>query len=183
VAIAISAWFDTASEAVVRGLWNSMANAALDDSLHTGPYRPHITLGVWEELPTEAATAALTELSAQLSPLQVTFQIVGAFGARPAGECGVFLAPTVSRELRLLHERAHHGLRYAAQSPIAYYLPGNWNPHCTLAWRLAVECVPAAVDVAPKADVLPLSVTIDRIGVIDTPAEIELACFPLHGFD
>src|SRR6476661_2124426 len=101
MAIGISAWLDAHAEHAVRELWRAVAEAGLDRSLHDGPYRPHVTLGVWEELPPGDATAALRRAVAGRAPVAVTFEIVGVFAApRPAA----FLAPTVAHGLRALHE-------------------------------------------------------------------------------
>jgi 2'-5' RNA ligase len=167
--IAASAWFDDEGDARVRQLWRALADAGVDDSMHAGPYRPHITLGLWKESPVDVA------VTAQFS---VTFRAFGVYpGHRsdPERRPGIWLAPTVSHELRDLHERIHD----RAPGSLHRHVPGRWEPHCTLASRLRREDIARAVAVVVDADALPLTVTITRIGLVDTPAEVELASIPL----
>lgn len=73
--IAVSAWFDERAEGVVHGVWRQLAEAGVDDSLHAGPYRPHLTLGVWDDVPLEA----VAPLVAAVPAFPVTFRAVGIF--------------------------------------------------------------------------------------------------------
>jgi hypothetical protein len=98
-----------------------MADAGLDESLHAGPYRPHLTLGVWNELPREIASTVLASIAVDLPPLRLSFPITGVFADTPA----VFLAPTVSPQLHALHEQVHRDLESPVHSPVLYYLPGT----------------------------------------------------------
>jgi hypothetical protein len=52
-------------------------------------------------------------------------------------------------------------------------MPGRWNPHCTLAPDLTNAKLPDFAEFGATLK-LPIEGTIDRIGIIDTPAEIEL---------
>lgn len=153
-----------------------MAESGIDETLHQGPYRPHITLGIWNDLALEDAVALTKIVASNCGPVRVHFEIVGTF-VHP--EAAVFLAPTVSHELRSLHERLHKVAQQTPAVPFDYHVPGRWNPHCTLAWNLTPEVLPRAVTVALAALSLPLNMTIDEIGIIETPAEIVHASFKL----
>lgn len=173
--LAVSAWFDEESERVVRQLWRAVSEAGHDASLHTGPYRPHVTLGVWERAEHGAAARSLESLAASTAPLTVTFRALGIY----PGEPGVYLTPTVTPELRGLHERVHVALAEIAGGPVDRHRPRRWEPHCTVAWHLERRDVPAVVSLLLEADALPLEATITRIGLIETPAEVELGSLPL----
>lgn len=153
-----------------------MAESGLDDTLHDGPYRPHVTLGVWNDLTVDDAVAVTKVVAARCKPVRVHFEVIGMF-VHPAA--AVFLAPTVSFELRTLHERIHEATNETAAVPFDYHVPGRWNPHCTLAWNLAPEVLSHAVAVALTAVSLPLVATINHLGVIETPAEIVSGSFAL----
>lgn len=172
--IAVSAWFDEPGEARVREVWRRMAEAGVDGSLAAGPYRPHVTLGVWETLLPDEATARLRGLGARALPL--VFRSLGVF---PGEDAGVYLVPVVTHELRELHERVHAALDGIATGPVDRHVPGRWEPHCTVAWRLDAPRIRGAVEVALDAEVLPLQSTVTRLGVIETPAEVELECVSL----
>ena len=181
--LAVSAWFDDAADAAIRDLWRRMAEAAVDDSLHAGPYRPHITLGIWEDAPAETASTAVAEVVAGLPPFPVRFRAIGIFPPHPVHRdirqyAAVWLSPTLTPTLRNVHEKVHSAMR-AEGKPLARYTPGRWNPHCTVAWRLTPQHALTATDVVMRANVLPLTATVTHLGLIDTPAEIELHTFPL----
>lgn len=179
MAIAVSAWLDTDSERVVRDLWARLADASVDGSLDGGAYRPHLTLGVWDELPVTSATDALAGIARDVGPLPIELGALGIFPPHPEHDVAVWLAPTLSTALRELHERVHATLGALGTGARAHHLPGRWNPHCTLAWRFDAALVPRAVEVVLGAELLPLEATIERLGLIDTPAEVELAAVPL----
>jgi hypothetical protein len=87
----------------------------------------------------------------------------------------------VTAELRTLHELVHSVLDEVVDGPVERHRPGRWEPHCTVAWRLDSRELPAVVSLLLAADALPLEATITRIGLIETPAEIELASLRLDG--
>lgn len=181
--LAISAWFDEVAETAVRDLWRRIAEAGVDGSLHEGPYRPHVTLGVWEELPRDTARTHLAPLLADRAALEIRFRAIGIFPPHPAHadirHAAVWLAPTVTPELRALHEDVHSAIATTDARPIHRYTPGRWNPHCTLAWQLEPEDALAASAAVIDAAVLPMRATIARVGLIETPAEVELDFFSL----
>lgn len=159
-----------------------MAAADVDKSLHEGPYRPHITLGVWEEVNLESASTQLEVLASEVQAFLVAFRALGVYpgdNARPDGTPGVYLVTPLSHELGELHEGVHSVMQQSGKRPVHRHVPGRWEPHCTVAWRLRPHLLSRAIDIVIEAAALPLTATVNRIGLIDTPAEIELACFPL----
>jgi 2'-5' RNA ligase len=181
--LAVSAWFDDAADAAIRELWRRMAEAAVDDSLHAGPYRPHITLGIWENVIAEVASVRVAGVISDLPAFPVRFRAIGIFPPHPIHRdvrqyAAVWLAPTISPALRGIHEKVHAAMP-AGGTPVQRSAPGRWNPHCTLAWRLTRQQALTAAGVAMSANVLPLTATVTRVGLIDTPSEIELETFPL----
>ena len=90
MATAVSAWFGEASERILRHVWRQLAESGVDESLHVGPYRPHLTLGVWEALPPGEAAGVAQAIAATVPQQPITFPVLGAF-VDP--EPTVFLAP------------------------------------------------------------------------------------------
>jgi 2'-5' RNA ligase len=176
MAFGVSLWFDEAFEHTVRAVWRAVADAGVATKLVDGPYRPHVTLGVWERIDRPAVDEALAALTAVRAPFAVRFDAYGAFSGP---EPGLFATPTLTTRLRELHESTYAVLAPHAHEPTARRLPEAWNPHCTIAWGLPAERLPQALAVALRALPLPITGTADRVGLIDTPAEVELACFPL----
>jgi len=126
VAVAISGWFDRHAELDVRSIWKRMAESGVDETLHDGAYRPHVTFGIWKDLAVDDAVALTKVVASSCGPVRVQFEVVGMF-VHP--EAAVFLAPTVSFELRTLHERIHRAAQQSSAAPCDYHVPGRWNPH------------------------------------------------------
>ena len=101
-------------------------------------------------------------------------------GLFPEGNGVAFIQPLVTAALLTLQREAHaiasrHGV---PASP--YFAPDGWVPHCTMAWKVARERVLEAAGFL-LGRTLPLRGTVAAIGVIDTPAEVELRRFELRG--
>ena len=175
MAKAVSLWFDDALEARIRSMWAELAQHRISSALHDGPYRPHVTLGVWEQLDLEVFVPAASRLARDLEPFPITFDSVGTFPGTPAV---VFLRPGSSGALRSVHERIHARVGESGTGPSPLYAPGRWQPHCTLAWQLDREGLRRACDLL-RGSPLPGAGTVAAIGVIDTPAEIERHRLPL----
>lgn len=112
---------------------------------------PHISLTVFTELADPApGDALLAEFAAVTPPIPVTFSAIGVF----SGTQGVvYLAPVVTAELLALHRRFHERLAALAIPSNAYYLPGNWIPHCTVGFELPAEQIGQAVALCQQAHV------------------------------
>ena len=91
--------------------------------------RPHITLATYSTLPVEDFKRLFDTFRQSFEPVKATFITLGAFPT--TGTC--FLAPIVTEQLIGLHRHYHETFAKFQESAHFYYLPGNWNPHCTLA--------------------------------------------------
>lgn len=134
---------DDAADDRVRAQWRALAAAGLPGQAdHTGPTNaPHVTLAVRRAIDAgaEAALAAVEPLLPVPVPL-------GGVLLFPAGRGRLVLARAVvaGEALLHLHRTVHEALRGA---PVldGRLDPGRWQPHVTLARRLPVESLPAAV--------------------------------------
>ena len=171
MAYAISLFFDNATDKSVRALWRRIEAAGHSSFLAQGPFHPHLTLAIYERLDTEGFRDPLATLAACQPPLLVALPSVGTF---PGSEGAVFLAATMTAALLGLHRQVHTLLIEYGETPVPYYVPDRWNPHCTVARFLTP--VQVAPTVALCRDLIPdtLLGTLTQIGVIETPAEIEL---------
>jgi 2'-5' RNA ligase len=174
---AVSGWFEAGAEAWVRDCWEKLAAAGIDSSLHEGPYRPHVTFGVWESL-ADGAADAIARFARETAPLTLRCESLGVF-TEP--EAVVFLAALQTHRLSRTHESLHGAIAPVTSGAVAHYEPGHWLPHCTLAWHLRPEDIASAVATAAETFTLPLSLRVDRLGLVETPAEVERAVFPLTG--
>src|SRR5262245_20063963 len=169
MAIAVSLWFDLELETRMRRLWSDLGAAGINSSLFDGRYRPHITLGVWD-IRTEAdLERALISWLADKRKFSVDFRSIGIF---PDGNGVVFLQPLVSSALLGFQREAYAlGSRFGVPAS-THCDPDRWVPHCTMAWQVTREEVLRAVDLLRLA--LPVEGTVAAVGMIDTPAEVEL---------
>jgi len=169
MAFGVSAWFDAISEQRVREIWQGLHERDVNSTLHLGPYRPHITFGIYGSLDLDGFIPAIqTELQG-FDSLPFILPSIGIFNEPLAG----FFNLTVTDELLKIHGAIHKLMEEYGSDPVRYYLPGRWNPHCTLAPDLTKEKLSSFTNYTTDLQ-LPIEGIINRIGVIDTPAEIEL---------
>jgi 2'-5' RNA ligase len=123
-------YFDEEADAAVRRLWLLLSDAGLP-SLATRTHRrhrPHVSLAVAESL----ADADLAPLRSALMSSRPALRLY-VLGTFPGDEGALFLGVQVTAELLAFHAGAHAALAGQPIRQWAYYLPGNWIPHCTLA--------------------------------------------------
>ena len=170
MAIGVSAWFDEESELHIRAIWQCLHEQKINSTLHLGPYRPHITFGINDQLNVNEFVGTLSEELKGNGPFPFILPSIGIFSEPLAG----FLNVTVTGQLLKVHSIIHKAMAAHGADPVPYYLPGRWNPHCTLAPDMSKEKLPDFARYAAGLQ-LPIKGMINRIGVIDTPAEIELS--------
>ena len=179
MAFAVSAWFDVNTENKVRDIWRILHESEVSSRFHTGPYRPHLTLGVYESADVEELVQQLGRYTQQRTAFPISLSSLGIFCGMPGDDSRVprtlFLGVTVTRLLQELHADVHLLLGRLGSEPRPYYLPECWNPHCSLAVDLEATELVRAVDIC-QTTTLPICGQVDRIGIIDTPAEVELGC-------
>jgi 2'-5' RNA ligase len=174
---AVSVWFDETTDREIRALWRVMADEGVSRFLHDGPFRPHLTLALYEELEVSAVVAALRPLAEQQEGFSIPLASIGVF---PGAEGVVFLAATRTPLLDALHRRVHERLADFATGPHAYYLPERWNPHCTIALGITASDVVRAVDILWRR-FTEREAPVRRLALIETPAEREIGFWNLQG--
>jgi len=156
-------YFDDQADAAVRQLWQRLADAGLP-SLATRTHRrhrPHVSLAVAESL-AEADPAPLRPVLMSRRPA-LSLYTLSRF-PEPGGV--LFLGVQVTPELLAFHADVHAAL---AGQPIrhwAYYLPGNWIPHCALAEGLDGSEAGRAFGLL--ADYRPITAGVTSIGIKDS---------------
>jgi 2'-5' RNA ligase len=184
MAYAISLWFEKDGEDSIRAIWKELHDQGQTSFLWEGAFRPHVTLAIYEELNIDAFKSSLLHLTSKTAPFEITLPSVGLFSS-PPGELSVsgnaiFLSVTPTKALLDFHFQIHQLLSEYGKNPRPYYLPNRWNPHSTLARNISSKSIPIIVDTCQYVP-LPIRPIVDRIGIIDTPAEVELECVSLTG--
>jgi uncharacterized membrane protein len=130
--------FDPATEAAIRQVWQSIADAGLPSFMLGLDYPPHMTAFTAEVTDEVGMRAALADLAAHTSPLEVSFLSVAHF--LEGGEVA-FLAPVINHALLNLHEAVWEVTAAYTRARPSYYAPGVWVPHVTVAFRTPPEQV------------------------------------------
>ncbi len=164
MAQALELFFDGDADAAVRGLWRGLEDVGVP-SLATrthGRHRPHVTFAVAGAIPQKTRDA----LREDLRLLSIPTLWLSALAAFSASDNVLVLSAVVDNELLAVHSTVHDVLAKRVKAPSAYYLPGSWVPHCTLAQGLE----PAQV-IAGFAALYPvgsIKARITGIAVVDT---------------
>lgn len=130
---------DPVTEAAVRAEWDALAAIGVSSLAHhtSESNRPHVTLLVRTDLAVFNAHPLLERPS-----FAVTLGAPLLFGAGERRVLARSVVPTV--ELLGLHAAVHDAAGRGEDAP--HTAPGEWNPHVTLARRLRVVDLAAALD-------------------------------------
>lgn len=125
-------------------------------------YAAHLSLGLYDAAEPGDLSAAIGAI-ADDRPLTLRFTRIGWFDAGPLV---LWLAPEPDERLIDIHRRLHD--RIGADRSAAYYRPGDWIPHCTLAAEIDPAKRTAALAFA-QAPIDPLDLTFDQIDLVEFP--------------
>lgn len=136
--VSLELTFDPVTEAAVRDEWAALAASGLSSmAAHTSPSnRPHVTLAVRPEMP-EVDPSAL----ADFLPTAATLGAPLLFGTGDRRVLARSVLPTA--ELLALHAAVHDLIGPGDDAP--HTRPGEWTPHVTLARRLRLTDLAAAL--------------------------------------
>jgi 2'-5' RNA ligase len=164
-AFAVVLYFDDFTEHRVRQAWAALdaygvpsAGATYEES-----YRPHITLAILNTPYPEQAVARLRLPLANVSGLPVSMTSLGFFLTNKAP---AYLAVAPTTALLQLHDSVHSAL--GAMDTWAYYRPGNWMPHCTLAMDVVCQTTVAE---ALGETALPIHATVGSAQMVELPKQ------------
>ena len=155
----------------------SLARAAINSVMLDVGAQPHISLAVFENLDPQMLRADLSRFAEVTRPLSLDLASAGTF---PTAEGVVFLAPVVTQELLLVHQRFHRLLSDRGLDCVAYYRPGNWVPHCTVAIDVAPDRVAASLEMCVQSEAFG-AVALDEVSLIEFRPVREVYAFPLGG--
>jgi 2'-5' RNA ligase len=164
MAYALEFFFDDEADAAVRELWQRLEFAGVP-SLATRTHRrhrPHVSFAVAGSVPRRARA----ELAGELGLLSLPALWLYTLGVFPTGARAIFLGAVVDTELLAVHSAVHDVLAGKVTAPSAYYLPGAWVPHCTLAHEVSLPELAKAF--AALHPVRPVRATVSEVGITDT---------------
>ena len=140
--------FDLATEAALRVNWDRLADNGLPSARHVRPdpdHRPHLTLYAADRIAAEA-DARLPELFGDLD-LPVRIGALMIFGPR-RGQVILVRQVIPSVDLLTLQQQVASVCR---ADPRGQFGAGNWSPHITLARRMGLNQLGAAVEMLGRS--------------------------------
>ena len=162
MALAVCLLFDTRSDRLLRDLWSRLEDAGVS-TLATHTHRrhyPHLSYVVLRSWDLAHAQQALSVLPAA-EPFTMSFHGTLAF---PRGRAA--LAPAVTADMALRQWRIVTALRSTGAELHRNYEAGQWVPHVSVATR--AQGAQLATVVKAIADVLPLTVRVNRAALVDS---------------
>jgi 2'-5' RNA ligase len=151
---ALVAFFDSEADRKVRELQQRVGA--------THRYPPHLTYAVAGTI----GQKVRKELREDLERLWMPDLYLHTLSTFSSSENVLMLGAVVDTELLAVHSAIHDVLASKVKNPNAYYLPGNWVPHCTLVHDVDDEAVKAAF--AAVFPVEPIRAKVREVSVVDT---------------
>jgi 2'-5' RNA ligase len=139
--------FDPETCQAVQSIWQALGQA---DPRQNGT-APHITLAVAQSLDLKDFSNRLEDFARQVAPFKFSLDAIGQF---PSGV--LFFRPHRSQALDTVHQIFHHTFQLPPAPNSHFYLPENWQPHCTLATNVPPSRMTQAIAIAQR---LPLPLT------------------------
>lgn len=161
---ALEFFFDDEADRAVRALWDRLERAGVP-SLATRTHRrhrPHVSIAIAGSI----APATRDALRADLARLAIPRLWLSTLGAFSSADPVLMLAAVVDTELLAVHSAVHDVLAGRVRQPSAYYLPGSWIPHCTLAQGIDPPQIAAGFATLYPVD--PIRATVTEVAIIDT---------------
>lgn len=169
---AVEMYMDADSEAKIRRTWEAIAEAGIKSSMLEAGYRPHVSLGVCEELEVDGLAKELSAFAKSVSPFELTLSSVGLFHS---SEVVIFLGVTPTRRLLDINGAFHQFFGKYAKSQRDYQV-GRWVPHCTLAFDLPPAVLSETVKICRRMQ-LPIHSQVEEIGVAEvSPRSAAVLC-------
>jgi 2'-5' RNA ligase len=159
---AVEMFFDGRTEDTLTRLQHRLTEKGLPSPVVADGQKPHLSLCVYDDLDAGRTDVLLKEFCAQEKRFGLRLGILGTFLTT---ENVIFAAPALTEALRTMHLRFHRAFQELAGTAWSYYLPGNWQPHCTLAFELPE---PQFHDVfrVIRNEFKPMEATIESIGLV-----------------
>ncbi|MQA11368.1 MAG: 2'-5' RNA ligase family protein [Pseudonocardiaceae bacterium] len=156
--------FDGEADSSVRWLWRRLERAGVP-SLHTRTHRqhrPHVTFAMAGGIPANTRKALAGELDLLALPTLWLYTL----GTFPTTDNELVITAVVDAELLAVHSAIHDVLAKKTKNPSAYYMPGAWVPHCTLAQE--IDNAQVASGFAALHPIKPIKASVAEIGITDT---------------
>ena len=126
---AIEMYFDKATEEKIMDIARKVADAGISTKYLEWKTRPHITLGVFNDVHENRCTKLLERFAAKHKPVKAHLHSVAAWSDTKV----VYLNPHMTRWLYELHDEVYELMKEFDTRGWEQYMPENWDAHCTVA--------------------------------------------------
>jgi len=153
--VSIELAFDPASESRLRSLQDELSEIYGGPRVTELGVRPHLSLTSFPDGAPSRLDSALMQIAQRTKPFSLLLESVQYF---PTTEGVVYLAPAQSAHLLACHRELHALIQEFPERRNAYYEPGVWIPHCSIATDVPPAIRAALVARAQQAIGLEVSV-------------------------
>ena len=133
--------------------------------------RPHITLAIFNDIQENILVEKVRDFSKTKLDMQLIMSSVGIF---PTAENVVFLAPKVTEQLLVFHDKFLEFMEDYNVNLNRFYDTDLWVPHCTLGIRMNDDELVKAVRLLKINNELPILVSVMEIGILKFPPNEEI---------
>ena len=172
---AVELFFNNELEMKILGLWQKLAAVGITSTLLDIDARPHLCLAVLNDADAAKLCQLVEDFAESVSSFAIDFDSIGSFDT---DERVVFLRPVKNDGLREVHSNFHQRLKAENLHSHSYYVPENWQPHCTIAMNVEEPRFKKAIEHCRRAEHRFYGEIIG-IGVIEFRPIKELAKFKL----
>ena len=170
---AVEMYMDGESEVKILRIWKSLAEAGIKSAMLEAGYRPHVSLGVCEELDVDDLGKELSSFAKTISPFEMKLSSIGLFHS---SENVIFLGVTPTPSLLNINGSFHQFFGKYAKAQRANYHVGSWVPHCTIAFGLSNDIVPKTIENC-RRESLPICSRVEEIGIAKvSPISAKVLC-------
>jgi len=162
VSYAFELYLDERSEEALRTVWRALDGAGLLSPELKDDARPHVSLCVTDDIDLDVARRTIDHLCIGYNRLKLQLGVLGTFVTE---QNVIFVAPTMTDELRRIHLELNELLHAKGAVVWDYYLPNRWLPHCTLATAVPESRYMEAFAAIRRAFV-PLVATVESLGLV-----------------
>ena len=171
---AIELYFDDRTEALIKAIWEKMAEKGVSDRQAKRKARPHVALAVFEDGDPGELTFLLRSLAKEQAPVEARFEMLGTYCS---ADGVLFLVPVVSPRFFLLHSNTIRLISPLVEGLKETCRPQRFVPHCTVAHGLDKETLGRAVALfSNKA--LPIVGQFNRMGLFDLGTGEDRCIYP-----
>lgn len=129
---AVEMYFDKMTESVIWSYIRKIRDCKLSNRYYDWGVKPHVTLGVFNDIDEEKAKVILRKFAFEHNSLKAYLGSVGMFPDSGA----ICFAPIVTKELLELNGDLIDAMKELDPNPERWYTPGVWIPHCALGLEL-----------------------------------------------